>query len=201
MHSEPIYGSRIWAIYDFFTPEECAAQIAFSESEGYEDAPISTYNGPRLAKEVRDNMRVMCDDPEFAAKLFERAKPFVPATMKVYKAVGLNERFRYYRYEDGQTFKKHYDGAYFRSDEEYSQLTFMIYLNEDFEGGETKFYDDWGNLTVAVKPQKGMALVFEHEQLHEGAPVTAGRKYVIRTDVMYRIKQGNRPQESVSQSE
>ena len=77
----------------------------------------------------------------------------------------------------------------------------MVYLNADFEGGETKFYDDWGNLTVAVKPEPGMALVFEHEQLHEGAPVTAGRKYVIRTDVMYRIKQGNRPAATESRAE
>jgi prolyl 4-hydroxylase len=196
MHSEQI-SSRIWVIHDFFTPEECAANIAFSEGEGYADAPITTMHGPRMAKEVRDNTRVMVDDEEFAAQLFERLKPFVPATMQVYEVVGLNERFRYYRYEDGQTFRPHYDGAYFRSDEEYSQLTFMIYLNDDFEGGETKFYaDDWNVLVASIKPVKGMALVFEHEQLHEGAPVTSGRKYVIRTDVMYRIKRGNRPQEN-----
>ena len=30
-----------------------------------------------------------------------------------------------------------------------------------------------------------MALIFEHELLHEGAAVTAGRKYVLRSDVMY----------------
>jgi hypothetical protein len=30
-----------------------------------------------------------------------------------------------------------------------------------------------------------MALGFVHLQLHEGAPVVRGRKYVLRTDVMY----------------
>jgi len=30
-----------------------------------------------------------------------------------------------------------------------------------------------------------MALVFVHQQLHEGASVLNGRKYVLRTDVMY----------------
>jgi hypothetical protein len=30
-----------------------------------------------------------------------------------------------------------------------------------------------------------MALVFVHRQLHEGALVLQGRKYVLRTDVMY----------------
>ena len=32
----------------------------------------------------------------------------------------------------------------------------------------------------------GKALVFLHLLLHEGAPVTGGRKYALRTDVMYR---------------
>jgi hypothetical protein len=30
-----------------------------------------------------------------------------------------------------------------------------------------------------------MALIFEHQLLHEGAAVTQGRKYVLRSDVMY----------------
>lgn len=58
-------------------------------------------------------------------------------------------------------------------------LTFMIYLNEGYTGGETRFE----SVSVAGKP--GMALVFEHELLHEGAEVTAGVKYVLRSDVMY----------------
>lgn len=62
----------------------------------------------------------------------------------------------------------------------------MVYLNSDFTGGETKFYDEDGSrLRVAVRPERGMALGFVHLQLHEGAPVVSGRKYVLRTDVMY----------------
>jgi hypothetical protein len=38
---------------------------------------------------------------------------------------------------------------------------------------------------LEIKPERGMALVFVHRQLHEGAPVVQGRKYVLRTDVMY----------------
>jgi hypothetical protein len=36
-----------------------------------------------------------------------------------------------------------------------------------------------------VRPVRGTALVFRHRLLHEGAPVLTGRKYVLRTDVMY----------------
>jgi hypothetical protein len=62
----------------------------------------------------------------------------------------------------------------------------MVYLNDDFVGGETKFYLDDGTPRLDVKPERGMALVFVHRQLHEGAAVVQGRKYVLRTDVMYR---------------
>ena len=56
----------------------------------------------------------------------------------------------------------------------------MIYLNDDFTGGETTFDD------VSIQPKTGTALCFIHEQKHEGTPVIEGTKYVIRTDVMYR---------------
>ena len=96
-------------------------------------------------------------------------------------------RFRYYRYDPGQQFAPHYDGAFVRGPDEESKLTFMVYLNEGFAGGETNFYDGWSAAPrLSVRPECGKALVFVHRQLHEGAAVVRGRKYVLRTDVMYR---------------
>ncbi len=60
----------------------------------------------------------------------------------------------------------------------------MIYLNDGFEGGATCFHQ--GRHRLHVTPKAGMALVFYHRVLHEGAAVEKGRKYVLRTDVMYR---------------
>jgi hypothetical protein len=64
---------------------------------------------------------------------------------------------------------------------EASRLTFMVYLNEDFGGGATEF--DFPKETV--RPREGMALVFDHGLQHQGAEVTRGTKYVLRSDVMY----------------
>jgi hypothetical protein len=61
----------------------------------------------------------------------------------------------------------------------------MIYLNEGLEGGETNLFHSNGALRLAVEPTCGKALVLVHAQLHEGAPVVAGRKSVLRIDVMY----------------
>ncbi|HSG70719.1 MAG TPA: hypothetical protein VLA12_09915, partial [Planctomycetaceae bacterium] len=59
----------------------------------------------------------------------------------------------------------------------------LVYLNDDFEGGETNFIVE---PEVSIKPETGMGLMFQHPLLHEGAEVTSGVKYVARTDLMYR---------------
>ena len=97
--------------------------------------------------------------------------------------VGLNERFRYYKYLTGQYFKWHRDGPFRRSPTEQSHLTVLIYLNDDCQGGETEFE---GLEEDKIKPEPGRMLVFTHPLVHQGNPVLWGVKYVLRTDVMYR---------------
>ena len=38
----------------------------------------------------------------------------------------------------------------------------------------------------SVTPVTGTALIFNHDTMHEGEPVTMGTKYIIRTEIMYR---------------
>jgi hypothetical protein len=64
----------------------------------------------------------------------------------------------------------------------------MVYLNDNFEGGSTDFYHPDHSLRLRVQPEQGMALVILHPLLHAGTPVQNGRKYVLRTDVMYTRK-------------
>jgi prolyl 4-hydroxylase len=179
-----------FVIPQFLSPEECDHYIALSEELGYDDAPITTSVGFIMRKDIRDNYRVMLDSVPMAQQLYERAEPFLPKTRLVFQLCGLNERLRFYRYDVGQKFAHHVDGCFRRSDQEESLFTFMVYLNDDFEGGETKFYDQRHRLHLSVKPEKGKALIFWHNQVHEGAPVEKGRKYVVRTDVMYRKMKG-----------
>jgi predicted 2-oxoglutarate/Fe(II)-dependent dioxygenase YbiX len=186
MQKEVILENRIFLIHDFLSAAECREFIDRSEQSGYTDAPINSVFGASIRKDVRDNTRVILDDPVLAADWFQRALPYLPAQLGPWTPVGLNERFRFYRYDPGQSFKRHYDGSYRRLNREESLLTFMVYLNEDYTGGTTDFYHPDDRLKASVTPKTGMALVFEHLQLHEGAPVETGRKYVLRTDVMYK---------------
>jgi hypothetical protein len=36
-----------------------------------------------------------------------------------------------------------------------------------------------------VRPEPGMVLIFQHNILHEGERLGSGKKYIMRSDVMY----------------
>lgn len=160
---------------------ECREVIATMEELGFDDAPITTAAGFVMRPDIRNNQRVMFDDVPFAAELFARIRGALPERLCGRRPVGVNERFRCYRYEPGQRFAPHYDGAFQRSRTERSELTFMVYLNDDFTGGHTAFHD----FDVTVRPITGMALLFQHQTLHEGCVVASSVKYALRSDVMY----------------
>jgi hypothetical protein len=183
MEKQQLLDVTIYVIRAFLTAAECDQFIARAEAAGFEDAPITTGSGFVMRKDVRDNSRVMLDDSGLARDWFARARPMLVEEWFGWRVVGFNERIRYYRYDTTQRFALHSDGYFQRDNGERSQFTFMVYLNDDFTGGTTNFHR--GREVLRVVPEKGMALVFAHRLLHEGAAVEKGRKYVLRTDVMY----------------
>jgi len=180
-----IVPDRILTIENFCSSEECAHFIRLSEEIGYAAASVTTRSGQEMHPDIRNNSRVNLEDAGLAETMWQRVQPFAPSPLFRREAIGLNERWRFYRYEAGQTFKQHRDGSVRRENGERSQVTFMIYLNEDVEGGETRIQLLNSPEVAAISPRTGMALLFLYNLLHEGAPVLGGRKYVLRSDIMY----------------
>jgi hypothetical protein len=173
----------VFSVDGVLTDAECQALVREVDARGPTSAPITTGRGFVHRPDIRNNTRVMFDDVPLAARLFTRLGDCLPGPMcGGLLPVGLNERFRGYRYEPGQRFAPHYDGAFVRNPSEQSLLTFMVYLNQDFEGGTTDFLQ-YG---VRVQPRTGRALLFQHFLLHEGTVLHRGVKYALRSDVMYR---------------
>lgn len=188
MAEETWWNDYVFTVDNFLTPEECDNYIKLSEDVGYEDALLSSAQGQVLRKDIRNNQRVMFQAEDIAELLWERAQEFVPQEFDGRPAVGVNELMRFYRYDPGQQFNWHQDFPYERDNGEISYLTFLIYLNEEFDGGETSFEDSYSEESFdefMIIPKRGLALFFEHPIHHKGEPVTGGRKYVLRTDVMY----------------
>ena len=58
----------------------------------------------------------------------------------------------------------------------------LIYLNDDYEGGNTKFLFD---NEISIIPTIGLICLMDQNILHEVPKLINGVKYVIRTELMY----------------
>jgi len=176
------------------TQQECQQFIDATEQMGFDLARISTFAGMVKDTSTRNNTRVMWHvGTDTWEPIWQRIQNHVPGQCNVrgqsWKAYGLNERFRFYRYHKGQQFVRHYDGCYPRSSNDMSLLTCIIYLNDNFAGGHTTFFPN-RSTPIKVQPKCGSALLFWHgshtdSPLHEGSTCDSGAKYVLRSDVMF----------------
>lgn len=198
-------------LHGVLTPQECNELIQRSEDKGYEKALVNIGRGRQMAmQDTRNSDRCIIDDPDFAEMLYQRMLAKIEEveprllhpilnwkTKGVEHAVGLNERLRILRYDPGCYFKPHSDGSYRRGFEaglgrkgEESRVTMLLYLNEGYEGGHTRFleYHIKKKRGHRVVPRTGSVLLFEHPCYHEGETLKTGRKYIVRTDLMYTKK-------------
>jgi len=205
-------------LFNVLSPQECDTLIHISEHMGYtEDAAVS------LKRNIRHNMNVnWITDNTTEQILWSRLSPLLKSSLQnnhTYSLgktpLGLNQRFRFYRYEKGDYFATHTDGAWPGSrmidntpvtdafGDRHSLFTCLIFLSENYSGGATTFLVDptnptkpartlEGANTVAIKTPKGGMLFFPHGQhplhcLHSSALINQGVKYIIRTDVLFSL--------------
>jgi predicted 2-oxoglutarate/Fe(II)-dependent dioxygenase YbiX len=192
-----------------FTAKECQDLIERSEQEGYQQALLNVGGGQQImAADVRNSDRCIINDTAFADLVFTRILDSLQKYSHLmdplmdwnrqgrHCAVGCNELLRFLRYDPGHYFLPHTDGSFQRGADagpermgEASKITAMIYLNEGFQGGETRFVDERNsNNGFNVVPETGSVLLFQHDIFHEGCLLERGRKYAIRTDIMYSTK-------------
>lgn len=194
--------------------DECRRFIQLTESLGYlDDAAVS------LPRTVRHNCNVTwVVDEETDGIIWNRCAPLLNGDEGIFtgkKPLGLNARFRFYRYEKGDYFKVHTDGSWPGSrvknkqlirnayPDRWSQMSVLIFLSEDFEGGSTQFWvnkDDSSLPTrdinqaklVNVRTPAGSLLCFPHGNhplhcLHSSEEIISGAKYIIRTDMLFEM--------------
>jgi hypothetical protein len=179
----------LWTVDSLLSEAECAVLLSAHADAEWLPATINSAAGRVVETRVRDSRTAIVRDPELAALLYARALPHLPARMRdqmggrprQVRPFGLYQPLRIYRYEIGEHFGLHHDQSYQDPGGRRSLLTFMVYLNEGFSGGETSFPEQGQVIT----PRTGMALLFQHMLLHAGERVTSGTKYALRTDVLF----------------
>jgi prolyl 4-hydroxylase len=163
---------------EILTEFECNQLIQKAETVGFQQAMLTGTDGKLfLNTKIRNSSRCMIDDETFAQILLDRISKYLPD----YKNFKINERLRILKYRPGEYFRKHYDN-YYSSSSMQGFLTIQIYLNDDYNGGSTRF---WNHDTYfATKQRKGSVVIFGGDVLHDGEMVKEGVKYSLRTELM-----------------
>lgn len=159
--SEPL----LWLVEDIYSPEECAEFINLIESS----SPTLATNNPMY----RNQDRVIRDDSEMSKKLFKRLRPHLPEKMGDYELIGLNERLRMYRYRSGQHFEPHMDHWYRPNETQITLHSVLVYFNDDFEGGETRFQEQ---ISETVVPKPGRVAILRQGYGEKSEEVSLSRK-------------------------
>ncbi|QUM77349.1 2OG-Fe(II) oxygenase [Moritella sp. 24] len=201
-------------LLNVFSPQECLRLIKVSESMGYlPDAAVS------LPRNVRHNDSLTwVVDEQTDHLIWDRVKHLMTDDEGIFDnkaAVGINARFRFYRYSKGDYFKPHSDGSWPGSrvinnkliadayGDRFSQMTFLILLSEYFDGGATRFLVNANDTRqparrgdsvaeVDIRTPAGSVLCFPHGMhplhcIHSSEPIYSGIKYIIRTDVLFEL--------------
>jgi len=186
---------------------ECRQIVDLTESLGYlPDAAVS------LPRSVRHNYSLTwVADDKTTDIIWQRCQAFMTNDQEIFdgkQALGLNGRFRFYRYQPGDYFSPHTDGSWPGSrvidrqlvtnafSDRWSQLTILLFLSDEYEGGRTQFYlpsDNSNEPTVVnVRTPVGGVLCFPHGMhplhcLHSSESIVSGTKYIIRSDVLFEL--------------
>lgn len=162
--------NKIWVIPQFIDINTCDAIIHQVYQKGFRQA--------RQFEQGRHNHEVFIQDPPIIQKINKRLS-------EIYLNDGQNNQVikmhpanvEVYKYNPGDYIARHSDAPSV-IDNEISVFTLVVYLSDDFKGGETHFND----FAMNVKPPKGGAVIFGHEHHHEALLVEEGHKYILRSN-------------------
>jgi hypothetical protein len=88
--------------------------------------------------------------------------------------------------DENKPFLIHTDtGCYYnRKTNVRSRYTVLLYLNDNFDGGNTSFYTSDLKKTVSISAKKNKIVVFDISLFHSGDSVTSGTKRWIGTELI-----------------
>lgn len=161
-----------------FTPEECDFLIERSRPSLFPSLVVDPRTGEHVPNPVRTSHAAMYPLVAESPAIHALCRRLAEASGTHVKQ---GEPLQVLRYSPGQEYRPHFDAI--AGEPNQRVLTFLVYLNEDFEGGETEFL----STGLKVKGRKGDGLLFRNADAsghpdpaskHAGLPVSGGEKYL-----------------------
>tara|TARA_Y100001970_G_C14080166_1_gene774247 strand:- start:138 stop:920 length:783 start_codon:yes stop_codon:yes gene_type:complete len=220
-----LYGESIFSVDQILNNKECENIIQLCNDKGWKKSSPSGGGHGRTGKEdARTNSFCVFYDNKLAENIWNKISPFLNKDLSYlgnnvyfnsntkgseWKPSFIYDKIRIYKYEPKESFPEHLDYKVKRNikkgDEEVVQQSFLsvlIYLNDDFKGGETGYWPDHNGIhcrflrnvekqnckkdhQVLIKPKTGLCVIQDQNILHEGLPTTKGTKYLLRTDIIH----------------
>lgn len=164
----------IYTIRDFLTPSECDTfydLVTRPPSNVSDFTNAGSFNNQKWSDQTLATI--------FYSKLEKHIEPS-PLALRS------NHWIMTGQYTPGQQFNMHTDtGLYYDRDaREKTQWTLLIYLNDNFEGGDTIFYNEKWEETQRIRPEKGKALLFDIDLWHRGDVLKSGEKRWIGCEII-----------------
>jgi hypothetical protein len=169
-----IIKNQIWTINNFLTDDECDKFIELINTTKCE-RPFTRQGKFKNNKFINQGL---------ANKFFAKVKKYINIPM-----LRANNLVMTGKYVKGNAFSLHTDtGLYLDIDKmEKSNYTLLIYLNDNFEGGNTVFFDNNFKEMIQIKPERGKALLFDISLWHKGQELLEGEKYWIGCEIISRF--------------
>jgi predicted 2-oxoglutarate/Fe(II)-dependent dioxygenase YbiX len=160
--------------------KDISLNVRFSPSQTNSD-PIDTHEQSRRTSQglsISRNANVSKDMKLINNKCYSvvfSALNNYKEMFKIEEEIKSAEFYGLLRYSGGEQYGFHYDGGTVSK----RSISVLIYLNDDYEGGEIEF----PNFKLMIKPKAGTLILFPSNYAygHIAHPVTSGTKYVIVT--------------------
>jgi prolyl 4-hydroxylase len=163
-----------------FTPAECAYLIEVAKPAMRPSVVVDPHTGRQAPNPIRTS--------QAAAFPFVDENPAIRALNRRLAAasgtdIRAGEPLQVLRYAPGEQYREHSDALPHVAPDQQRVLTFLVYLNEDYDGGETAF----PALGIQFRGRTGDGLLFRNalsdgaldpRAVHAGLPVTRGLKLI-----------------------
>ncbi len=150
---QTIFDGKLYVIENFFTREECdyLRKIIDADKVEYTNRYSIIKLFPDVVKLYKEKIQTLPIKEEFT----------------------ISDQLSLGHYDDGGP------GIKLHTDRRYPGILYklLVYLNDDFEGGDTIFYKD-NNILLKSKPAMGKVILFDVDLYHEAGGVIGGEKYV-----------------------